>query len=434
MSKLLQEIVHPLLDLRPGLDPAMHLEDILAQPAPQLLDGVEPGSIGRQPDRLNSWVARHSGQDVRVGMNVPVVLDYMDPLHRLGVSAIEAGVELDHLLSAHDVAIEVVHLSGQGVECTDGAPLLIVPRPWGHRRFHSPHGRNLGPALIAKLIQKQRHHGVRMPGGVAQTAVQPAHLAGVIGIRTEQASTRRVQPQPTALQHPPYSTQRVVRQPIHRRSDRAQRPAAGCRATGPDDDLLACGFTRPRAQGLQQFLLHGLDLREVPSGDPHPVGDRRGLRRLPLHRRVTSHRVCPGPAASARLAAPRHGVSPLPQSVARRYTARGRRGGYHDRDSVPVPVVPASLVLTFVGWPSPFSCCVRWLYITDFDHQNSLGATGGGYGDPLQRDPQQVLEDVRDGYYSVAAAERDYGVIISESLQLDEAATEACRRVRKETM
>jgi N-methylhydantoinase B len=62
----------------------------------------------------------------------------------------------------------------------------------------------------------------------------------------------------------------------------------------------------------------------------------------------------------------------------------------------------------------------------------AVGATGGGYGDPLQRDPHQVLEDVRDGYYSVAAAERDYGVIITQPLQLDEAATEACRRARKE--
>lgn len=53
----------------------------------------------------------------------------------------------------------------------------------------------------------------------------------------------------------------------------------------------------------------------------------------------------------------------------------------------------------------------------------AVGATGGGYGDPFQRDPQHVLEDVRDGYYSVATAERDYGVIITESLQLDEGAT-----------
>ncbi len=61
----------------------------------------------------------------------------------------------------------------------------------------------------------------------------------------------------------------------------------------------------------------------------------------------------------------------------------------------------------------------------------AVGATGGGYGDPLQRDLRQVLEDVRDGYYSAAIAERDYGVIITESLQLDEAATAACRGERK---
>ncbi len=37
---------------------------------------------------------------------------------------------------------------------------------------------------------------------------------------------------------------------------------------------------------------------------------------------------------------------------------------------------------------------------------------GGGFGDPLERDPQMVLDDVVDGYVSLAAAERDYGVIV----------------------
>ncbi len=36
--------------------------------------------------------------------------------------------------------------------------------------------------------------------------------------------------------------------------------------------------------------------------------------------------------------------------------------------------------------------------------------SGGGYGDPLERDPQQIAEDVRQGYISVEAAKRDYGV------------------------
>lgn len=40
-------------------------------------------------------------------------------------------------------------------------------------------------------------------------------------------------------------------------------------------------------------------------------------------------------------------------------------------------------------------------------------AGGGGYGDPLERDPQLVLEDVIDDYVSIERAERDYGVVIT---------------------
>ncbi|MEM4416878.1 MAG: hydantoinase B/oxoprolinase family protein, partial [Nitrososphaerota archaeon] len=39
-------------------------------------------------------------------------------------------------------------------------------------------------------------------------------------------------------------------------------------------------------------------------------------------------------------------------------------------------------------------------------------AGGGGYGDPLERDPRMVLEDVLDGYVTVARARKDYGVVI----------------------
>jgi N-methylhydantoinase B len=35
---------------------------------------------------------------------------------------------------------------------------------------------------------------------------------------------------------------------------------------------------------------------------------------------------------------------------------------------------------------------------------------GGGYGDPLRRDPDRVRQDVRNGYVSAAAAVRSYGV------------------------
>ena len=41
-------------------------------------------------------------------------------------------------------------------------------------------------------------------------------------------------------------------------------------------------------------------------------------------------------------------------------------------------------------------------------------AGGGGYGDPLDRDPDRVCEDVADGYVSVERALKDYGVVVRE--------------------
>jgi len=40
-------------------------------------------------------------------------------------------------------------------------------------------------------------------------------------------------------------------------------------------------------------------------------------------------------------------------------------------------------------------------------------AGGGGFGDPLERDPQRVLQDVIDDYVSVERAALDYGVVIT---------------------
>ncbi|MGA7455583.1 MAG: hydantoinase B/oxoprolinase family protein [Rhodoplanes sp.] len=58
---------------------------------------------------------------------------------------------------------------------------------------------------------------------------------------------------------------------------------------------------------------------------------------------------------------------------------------------------------------------------------------GGGYGDPFEREPQRVLNDVLDGLVSVAAAERDYGVIIRDgAIDLDAtAARRAAGRAAK---
>ncbi len=69
-------------------------------------------------------------------------------------------------------------------------------------------------------------------------------------------------------------------------------------------------------------------------------------------------------------------------------------------------------------------------------------AGGGGYGDPFQRAVEMVLRDVVNGYVSLEAAEREYGVVIRylgsadqlvrppELYALDEAATLALRGQR----
>ncbi len=52
---------------------------------------------------------------------------------------------------------------------------------------------------------------------------------------------------------------------------------------------------------------------------------------------------------------------------------------------------------------------------------------GGGFGDPLTRDPQRVRDDVLDGFISVEEARHNYGVVIDEQGGLDRAATERLR-------
>jgi N-methylhydantoinase B len=66
-------------------------------------------------------------------------------------------------------------------------------------------------------------------------------------------------------------------------------------------------------------------------------------------------------------------------------------------------------------------------------------AGGGGYGDPLERDIQAVVDDVIDGYVSIERAAADYGVVVTavdpevDEYAVDHDATTALRaRIRSE--
>jgi N-methylhydantoinase B len=57
------------------------------------------------------------------------------------------------------------------------------------------------------------------------------------------------------------------------------------------------------------------------------------------------------------------------------------------------------------------------------------GGGGGGYGDPFERAPAKVLEDVRRGYVAVGDARMQYGVVIRDGV-IDEIETERLREKR----
>jgi N-methylhydantoinase B len=66
------------------------------------------------------------------------------------------------------------------------------------------------------------------------------------------------------------------------------------------------------------------------------------------------------------------------------------------------------------------------------DRVVSISGGGGGYGNPFERDPSLVLEDVQEGWVSPESAERDYGVALrrdsgSGDVQIDEKATARLR-------
>jgi N-methylhydantoinase B len=60
---------------------------------------------------------------------------------------------------------------------------------------------------------------------------------------------------------------------------------------------------------------------------------------------------------------------------------------------------------------------------------------GGGWGDPIERDPEKVLWDVKEGYISAAAANEEYGVVIDQvTLLIDKEATLQRRQILKNSL
>jgi N-methylhydantoinase B len=108
--------------------------------------------------------------------------------------------------------------------------------------------------------------------------------------------------------------------------------------------------------------------------------------------------------------------------IGTKYPMRGFHGG---RDGAPNRVViragtPAEKEVLQTAFQEPLS---------EGDITVAEMGGGGGWGDPLERDPAAVLEDVLDAYVSLEGARRDYGVVIDPgTMNVEEAATARLRR------
>jgi N-methylhydantoinase B len=105
---------------------------------------------------------------------------------------------------------------------------------------------------------------------------------------------------------------------------------------------------------------------------------------------------------------------------------KGVRGGAS-------PMVGSAYRVSVDGTRSEHPDAVGALDLKPGERVGSRSPGGGGYGDPMTREPERVLWDVREGYLGIERAAAVYGVVITgdperlETLELDSVATRARR-------
>ena len=88
---------------------------------------------------------------------------------------------------------------------------------------------------------------------------------------------------------------------------------------------------------------------------------------------------------------------------------------------------PANVILSHSdGTSEDLPSKIPYRHLAKGDRITAYGPCGGGYGDPMKRAPEEVLDDVLDGLLDANMARVAYGVII-DGTRLDLAATQALR-------
>ena len=88
---------------------------------------------------------------------------------------------------------------------------------------------------------------------------------------------------------------------------------------------------------------------------------------------------------------------------------------------------PATAMSTLGGEPVELEAKTPFFALSPGDVLNVEPQGGGGYGDPLRREPDRVVEDIRGRKVSRASAKALFGVVVTEEGTVDEQATRQAR-------
>jgi N-methylhydantoinase B len=111
------------------------------------------------------------------------------------------------------------------------------------------------------------------------------------------------------------------------------------------------------------------------------------------------------------------------ESEGHKYPPKGLFGG---SDGTPSQLVWTKADGEVVQLPSK----LPYHHFARGDRITAIRACGGAYGNPLERDPADVLDDVIDEYITRDKALADYGVVITDRFQIDDQATARERQAR----
>ena len=112
--------------------------------------------------------------------------------------------------------------------------------------------------------------------------------------------------------------------------------------------------------------------------------------------------------------------------------AKGAKGGY---DGVPAQVFLASVKKGLETEISEELPTIHHIVLQPGEAIIGIDSSGGGYGDPLERDPERVRHRAREGWISLEKAGDVYGVVLDtgpELFAVDWKATEELRKVLKD--